>query len=366
MKVTIDTEFAILEDHCKEIGGFLPGTTLETSNLICRKDANSEILIAGYNSISAGTSLSITLYLQVAYNSLSTRYPNARIIVYSQDDNKIIDAQTSSYTLVISDYGSYTFALEDHMEKYIQKGNSQELDLVFKLQSHTLYSGYYLLLNLGNWTVDTAANEGKVIWKYQVGNNIYWVPTEVTDQSNNQFKIPVNSNYSMTAGQDIKIRIYHLLPDSDDGVFFTEHQWNELSIEAYNSANTLLEHQYARLWIEPYQHTSLMVTPILKYAGAVTMYEFTFTPNVSAAAGDYISVEFATNDNLETTLFSNDLGRSIDENSSLELSCRESDYQNVISDDPIKCELFKGNKDATPSIPTTILIPITKSISANT
>ena len=96
------------------------------------------------------------------------------------------------------------------------------------------------------------------------------------------------------------------------------------------------------------------------------MYEFTFTPNVSAAAGDYISVEFATNDNLETTLFSNDLGRSIDENSSLELSCRESDYQNVISDDPIKCELFKGNKDATPSIPTTILIPITKSISANT
>ena len=96
------------------------------------------------------------------------------------------------------------------------------------------------------------------------------------------------------------------------------------------------------------------------------MYEFAFTPNVSAAAGDYISVEFTTNDYLETTLFSNDLGRSIDENSSLELSCRESDYKTVISDDPIKCELFAGNKDATPSIPATILIPITKSISANT
>ena len=96
------------------------------------------------------------------------------------------------------------------------------------------------------------------------------------------------------------------------------------------------------------------------------MYEFTFTPNVSAAAGDYISIEFTTNDNLETTLFSNDLGRTIDDNSSLELSCRESDYQTVISDSPIKCELFKGNKDATPPIPTTILVPITKAISANT
>ena len=100
------------------------------------------------------------------------------------------------------------------------------MDLVFRLQSHTLTSGNYLLLNLGNWTVDTAQNEGIVVWKYKVGNNIYWVPTEVTDQSNNIFKIPVYSNYSMTAGQDIVIRIYHLLPDSDDGVFFTEHQWN--------------------------------------------------------------------------------------------------------------------------------------------
>ena len=38
----------------------------------------------------------------------------------------------------------------------------------------------------------------------------------------------------------------------------------------------------------------------------------------------------------------------------------------MISDDRIKCELFAGNKDATPSIPTTIQIPITKAIPANT
>ena len=114
MKITIDTEFTILEDFCKEMSGFLPGSTLDTSNLICQKDSSTQILIAGYSSISSGTPLSITLYLQVAYNSLSTRYPNARIIVYSADNNRIIDAQTNSYTLVISDYGSYTFDLGDY------------------------------------------------------------------------------------------------------------------------------------------------------------------------------------------------------------------------------------------------------------
>lgn len=98
MVVTIDTEFSILEEYCKETVGFYPGT-LETSNLVCRKNSNTDILITGYSSISAGASLSITLYLQVAYNSITTRSPNARIIVYSADDNKIIDAQTNSYTL---------------------------------------------------------------------------------------------------------------------------------------------------------------------------------------------------------------------------------------------------------------------------
>lgn len=103
----------------------------------------------------------------------------------------------------------------------------------------------------------------------------------------------------MTVNQDITIRVYHLLPDSDDGVYFTEDQWNYLTIEAYNSGDTVLEHQYTRVWIEPYQHTSLQVTPILKYAGATTMYEFVFTPNVSASAGDFVSLEFTTADGLE-------------------------------------------------------------------
>ncbi len=48
------------------------------------------------------------------------------------------------------------------------------------------------------------------------------------------------------------------------------------------------------------------------------------------------------------------------------MSCHESDHNSIVSDDIIKCELFAGDKDATHPIPTTIQIPITKSISANT
>ena len=365
MKVTIDSEFSFPYEYCKEISGFLPGSTLDTSNLICRQNANNEIMIAGYSSISAGTSLSITMYLQVNYGSLTTRYPNARIIVYSADNNKIIDAQTNSYTLTISEYGSNLFSLDDHMEKYISKGNSQELDIVFRLASHTLTSGSYIALDLDQWTVDPAATEGKMIWKYQVGNNIYWVPTEVTNPSGNVFHIPVYSNYSMTHGQDIKIRIYHLLPDQHDGVYFPADQWNHPKIYAYNSANTILEHQYAHVWVEPYHHTSLTVNPILNYVSAVTLYEFAFTPNVSASAGDRIALEFRTTDALED-MFTDDLGSTIATNSSFELSCHEIDHASVISDSRIKCELFAGDKSANPPIPTTILIPITKSIAANT
>lgn len=96
------------------------------------------------------------------------------------------------------------------------------------------------------------------------------------------------------------------------------------------------------------------------------MYQFTITPNVSAAVGDYISLEFTTDDDYQSGFFANDLGKTINTNSSFDLSCHESEHRTVISDDRIKCELFAGNKDATPSIPTTIQIPITKAISANT
>lgn len=116
----------------------------------------------------------------------------------------------------------------------------------------------------------------------------------------------------MTQDQTIVIRVRQVLPDSKYGIEFPEDQWSYLTIEAFDSSDTRLEHQYRRIWIEPYQHTSLEVTPILKYVEAVTMYEFTFTPNISATAGDILSIEFTTADGLMDNLFPEDLGKTIE------------------------------------------------------
>jgi hypothetical protein len=94
------------------------------------------------------------------------------------------------------------------------------------------------------------------------------------------------------------------------------------------------------------------------------MYEFTVTPNVTAADGDFIGIEFSTNDDLKSPLFDDTLGFVIDDNTSLEIGCHEVDHDHVISDDMIKCELFAG--DADNHIPAFIMIPINKTIAANT
>lgn len=92
----------------------MPGSSYATSNLICRKESATAIRIAGYNHISPGTALSVTLYLQIAENTLSNRSPNARIIVYSYEAKKIIDAETSAIALNIGSYGSYDLSLEHY------------------------------------------------------------------------------------------------------------------------------------------------------------------------------------------------------------------------------------------------------------
>jgi hypothetical protein len=97
------------------MSGFVQGSTLTTSNLICRKNAAQDILIAGYSTISAGTSLSISLYLQIVAGSLTTYTPNARIIVYSSTGAKIIDANTAAYTLTVSQYGPSTLSVMNYM-----------------------------------------------------------------------------------------------------------------------------------------------------------------------------------------------------------------------------------------------------------
>ena len=37
MLITFDSQFSIMDDYCKEISGFVPGSALETSNLLCRR-----------------------------------------------------------------------------------------------------------------------------------------------------------------------------------------------------------------------------------------------------------------------------------------------------------------------------------------
>lgn len=153
----------------------------------------------------------------------------------------------------------------------MKRVTSQEFSFTFTLNTNTLGTGDYVTVDFGNWTIDPSL-EGRTIWKYKVGSNIYWVPADVTLVSGNIYKIPVYTGFSMTTGQVITVRVYNELPDAFNGIYFPNHQWNYLVIKAYNSANTLLQHQYTRIWIEPYQHTSLQVTPILKYAGATTIY----------------------------------------------------------------------------------------------
>ena len=76
---------------------------------------------------------------------------------------------------------------------------------------------------------------------------------------------------------------------------------------------------------------------MLKYTNAITMYEFSFTPNVSASAGDIISIEFTTTDGLIDDLYDEMLGKTIEENESLAISCHESAHAHIVSDDIIQC-----------------------------
>ena len=79
------------------------------------------------------------------------------------------------------------------------------------------------------------------------------------------------------------------------------------------------------------------VQPALDYINAVSIYEFTVTPNVSVTAGSYINIEFTTGDGLYSDLFSTSLGKTILTNDSYELSCRETNNAMIISNSNIKC-----------------------------
>lgn len=67
------------------------------------------------------------------------------------------------------------------MEAYLEDNKNFPLIIDFRLRSYTLSSGHYLTLDLGNFTVDTAANiadVSRVLWRYKRTSWAYWVPID--------------------------------------------------------------------------------------------------------------------------------------------------------------------------------------------
>ena len=120
MMISIHPDFEIVDEYCKTMTGFVAGS-LDTSNLICRRNSATAIFIGGYAQISTSTTLTITLRLQIVYNSISNRSPNANIAVYSENAEKIIEGSVSSFSLTMAGYGSSELELVDEMLQPLQK-----------------------------------------------------------------------------------------------------------------------------------------------------------------------------------------------------------------------------------------------------
>ena len=198
------------------------------------------------------------------------------------------------------------------------KDTARQLFVKFQLASNSLGVNQYVQIDFGLWKLDTAST-GTLICKYRIGSNYYWIPALFTPVSGNKYRFGVYKNvstYTISAGTTVTLRIDQINPDGFYGVLVPDIKWNYLMITAHSSAGTVLEHQYAQIWIEPYEHLSLTVQPALDYVDAVSIYEFTVTPNVSSTAGDSILLQFTTADGLYSNLFPVDLGKSITTNDS--------------------------------------------------
>lgn len=64
--------FTFMDEYCKTMSGFVQGTTIGSSNLICRRTSTTEITIEGYQTIAAGTTLSLDAYLKTSTNTVYT------------------------------------------------------------------------------------------------------------------------------------------------------------------------------------------------------------------------------------------------------------------------------------------------------
>jgi hypothetical protein len=366
MILTFSTRFALIDEYCNSYSGFLQGTGAN-SNLVCKRYASNKIIISGYATLSSSASLSMSLYMEITDLSItptSIYSQSVNIVVYSSTATTIINANTVSLSLTLTQVGSLNLSLSGTMVQPYINGNAFPLYITFQLKSNTLTSPDYLQIDFGNWVIDPATT-GTQIFKYQLSGTIYWVPSAATLVTGNSYKVPVYSNYSMNAGSQITLWVDTFAPTTYYGALNNDLKWNNFKIYAYKSG-ALAEQAVTRIWTEPYGHASFVATPVLNYIGVSSLWEFSVTPNVSAAAGDSILVEFQTADYPQTTLFSNDLGVTISTGNSGKLDCAEYYNTNVISSSVIKCRIYAGDNTQTPSIPTTIAIPITQAIATIT
>jgi hypothetical protein len=113
IKVTFqNSPFEIMDEYCLRMTNLYQGTTSVSSNLICRKTSTTELLIEGYQTINAGTTLSFDIYLKVSTNSVTTWSSiRAYIQVFSKDDKAIIEAITNSLASYSTSQGAQVLKL---------------------------------------------------------------------------------------------------------------------------------------------------------------------------------------------------------------------------------------------------------------
>lgn len=346
-----------LSDQCKSISGF-PAGTLATSVLLCKRYSANQIIITGYGTIAANTALSIITWLK----NPSAATETVTIAVNSAANNQIISASFVPLSMSSSYNGIAYLQLKEATQVSLAPLTTTSMTVTFTLTSYPLVSGTndYIYLNLGNWTLGTPTAEGKIIWRYKVGNWVYWVPVTIT-QTGTWVKVPVYSNYTMATGSLVSLYITGVLMSDYAGLKVTGTQFNYFTIQAWKNG-VLVEQQNIKVWTPPTGQSTFSVSPSLTYLGATNLYTFTMTPNVAAQAGDFINIEFTTNDRLYT-FFDDALGKSFTTNS-FNIGCRELDGNTLISDSRLTCKLFKGSAGS--QIPAVIQIAVTKAIAAGT
>lgn len=169
--------------------------------------------------------------------------------VYSSTAKPIVTANTSSYTLALSNIrGSNLVALSGTMIYPYTSGQAFPLYITYQLRSNTLTNGDYLQVDFGNWVLD-AATTGQPIFKYQISGNTYWVPVNGTKLAGNMWKVPVYSSaYTMPAGSLITLWVDTFAPTSYYGANIPSIQWNNFKIYAYKSGGSLVEQNVYRIW----------------------------------------------------------------------------------------------------------------------